>query len=388
MAASKWDPPFNETVFRDLSNSSHSSSDRAQAAVAGTTPGTNNRALSLAQTASPFAPLLPASYRINNDEGKSDIVSASSADAKDDLSVKRLNDIHGWLWLAGRPMPPRPLSYQQASSREIILNEKADMHLVWAIPRRIFLKPIPRYLLDYHFWQDNLATQEDFYRCAFGFLLSYAALIQYESDFLIAKEKHLIPENLTWESWIDFVKQLLNSRVDNRVNIRYRYGELRLSRLNKILWMHGYLRGYSFPYQTYEEMFTTNLAPIAAATVYIALVLTAMQVGLATPQLGDNDAFQRVSYGFTIFSILAPVGFVLIAVLLLLLLFFYNWTATVDERLVPELTRSEAAVCGGLDTIRSEDMAQRNHSTQCPTRSYLAGFVATKSLGPRASSQI
>lgn len=203
------------------------------------------------------------------------------------------------------------------------------MHLVWAMPRRIFLKPIPRYLLDCHFWQDNLKTQKGFYGYAFGFLLSYAALIQYESDFRIAKEKHLIPESLTWEAWINFVRQLLHSSVDDRVNIRYHYGELRLSRLNKMLWAHGRLRGYSFPLQKYEEMFTTNLAPIGAATVYIALVLTAMQVGLATPQLGDNNAFQRVSYGFTVFSILASVGLFFAILLLLLLYFFFNFVATV-----------------------------------------------------------
>jgi hypothetical protein len=231
-------------------------------------------------------------------------------------------------------MPPRPLSYQRSTAREIVISEAADMHLVWAVPRRILLKPIPRYLLDYQFWKDHIVTQDSFYKCAYGFLLSYAALIQYESDFQIAKEMHLIPENLTWELWVNFVKELLNSRGNDRhqdnVNIRYRYGELRLSRLNKISWIHGRLRGYSVSYQTYGEMFTTNLAPIGAATIYVALVLTAMQVGLATPQLNQNGTFQRWSYGFAVFSILAPVGFVLAILLLLILVFFYNWAATVS----------------------------------------------------------
>lgn len=334
-AQPKWDPPFNETVFREISDSSHRlfSSDRVErAAGADTTPSMHNRALPLAQTPLSFEPLFPASYRTGRDTGKPFIVSASSTSAKTDLGVEKLNKIHGWLWLAGRPMPPRPLNYQQASSREIILNENAGMHLVWDVSRRIFLKPLPRYLLSHKFWQNNLATDHEFYKSAFGFMLSYAALIQYESDFFIAKEKHLIPENLTWESWVDLVNQLLNSEVDSRVNIRYRYGELRLSRLNKILWMHGYFRGYSFRYQTYGELITANLAPIAAATVYIALVLTAMQVGLATPQLADNDAFQRVSYGFAVFSILAPVGVTLFIVLILVFFFFYNSAATIIFR--------------------------------------------------------
>lgn len=96
--------------------------------------------------------------------------------------------------------------------------------------------------------------------------------------------------------------------------------------------MHGHFRGYSFRYQTYGELLTANLAPIAAATVYVALVLTAMQVGLATPQLADNDAFQRVSYGFAVFSILAPAGLTLFIVLILVFFFFYNSAATVIFR--------------------------------------------------------
>ncbi|KAM7209827.1 hypothetical protein V8F06_014790 [Rhypophila decipiens] len=46
---------------------------------------------------------------------------------------------------------------------------------------------------------------------------------------------------------------------------------------------------------------------MAAATVFVALVLTAMQVGLATERLQGNAAFQQASYGFTIFAILGPL---------------------------------------------------------------------------------
>lgn len=173
----------------------------------------HNQALPRAQIPLSFEPVFPASYRAKNATTQPFIVSANCASAKTDLSVKKLNEIHGWLWLAGRPMPPRPLNYQQASSREIILNENAGMHLVWDVSRRIFIKPLPRYLLSHNFWQNDLATDHEFYKSAFGFMLSYAALIQYESDFFIAKEKHLIPENLTWESWIDLVNQLLKRKL-------------------------------------------------------------------------------------------------------------------------------------------------------------------------------
>lgn len=246
------EPPFNETVFNDLedsttqrtSDSPSSARDDNVAAYAKAiqaTPDAHKRGTF------PFRPLLPASYRTVKGKDKPEIVVATGAMVENDLSVRRLNDIHHWLWFAGRPMPPRPLNYQVANSREIILSEDMGLHLVWAIPRRIFLKPIPRYLLDHQFWKDNLIRKESLYQCALGFLLSYTALIQYESDFYIAKDKHLIPRNLTWETWIKLVEQLLHHKNEN-VSLRYDYGELRLSRPNKIYWAHCPLRGYRFPY--------------------------------------------------------------------------------------------------------------------------------------------
>ena len=176
-----------------------------------------------------FRHLLPASHR-TTERLKSIIVPASTIQhVKHDWSVTRLNEIHRWLWLAGMPMPPRPLTFQLASSRQIIINEQMDLHLVWTSSLKIFLKPIP-----HRFWKEELSSREDLYKSALGFLLSYSALIQYESDFHIAREKHLIPSKLTWDSWVTFVDQLYVRTARDNVNERYEYGELRLSRLNKI----------------------------------------------------------------------------------------------------------------------------------------------------------
>lgn len=76
-------------------------------------------------------------------------------------------------------------------------------------------------------------------------------------------------------------------------------------------------------------MFKANLAPIAGTIVYIGLVLTAMQVGLATYRLSNDDAFQNVSYGFTVFSILAPIILVFLVIFLLVVYVFYNCVAIV-----------------------------------------------------------
>lgn len=117
--------------------------------------------------------------------------------------------------------------------------------------------------------------------------------------------------------------------TESTANKRYKYGELRLSQLNKILWVHGKLTGYHYHYQSYGAMFNANIAPIAGATVYIFLVLTAMQVGLATHGLGDNDAFHRASYGFSVFSIIARIGLMGLLIFLILVYFFFNLVYTI-----------------------------------------------------------
>ncbi|KAJ6087123.1 hypothetical protein N7467_006037 [Penicillium canescens] len=148
----------------------------------------------------------------------------------------------------------------------------------------------------------------------------------------MAQNHHLLPENVTWEQWVTLVRQLLENGAANpkNVNARYLFGELRLSRLNKIYaFRYGsILRGYQFTYQTYGELFHDYLAPLAATTIYVALVLTAMQVGLATKRLNGNLAFQRASYGFTVLSILGPLIAILLVGFIGLLQFINNLLAT------------------------------------------------------------
>ncbi|KAL2856732.1 hypothetical protein BJX68DRAFT_253143 [Aspergillus pseudodeflectus] len=296
------DPPFGKDVLKSLKPDGEHQDMR------------RNPGLALKR-------LLPASYRENND-----IVKLPTANLFDmlcqELSVKRLNRIHNYLWLAGRPMPPRPLNYQIATSREIVVDERMDMHMVWEKPRRIFFKPIPRYLLSNAFWKEYLCCENglakcreegtcprlEVYRCAMGFLLSYTALIQYECDFHIARGHHLLPKEITWNEWVALVEELLDRTNLKNINQRYWFGELRLSRLNKIyFFLLGKWRMYKFPYQSFSELFHDYFALLAGTTIYIALVLTAMQVGLGTDRLKRNTIFQNASYGFTVFSILGPL---------------------------------------------------------------------------------
>ncbi|KAL0942190.1 UDP-N-acetylglucosamine transferase subunit alg13 [Colletotrichum truncatum] len=291
-----------------------------------------------------FSDLLPATSRAKHDH-----ITVPRADDTDflgqELLVRRLNDVQDLLWICGRPMPPRPLHYQTLTSREIHITENPELHLVWA-KNRIFVKPIPRWLLDPDFWAIHLlgATEDgndnrnqpgprkDLVACALGFLFTYTALIAYESDFRIAVEKGLVPPQMSWDRWKAFSAQIVHNHCYASVNPRYWYGELRLSRLNKIYRIRlGYLlRGYSkvVSHAVYEDLLRDNFATLAAVLGYVVIVLTAMQVGLATDQLVGDKLFQNVSYGFTVFSILAPLIACFGIISMVVIMFVSSWVVT------------------------------------------------------------
>jgi hypothetical protein len=264
------------------------------------------------------------------------------------------------MWIVGRPSPPRPLHYQLLLSRDIYITEQIDMHLVWTTGR-IFLKPIPRFLLEPRFWASYLASPEPcscfrkdghikstsastgggqrdiksvsrctggLRTCALGFLFSYAALITHESDFKIAQEKNLLSKEVKWTAWISLVKQLNTKKIYDKIDDRFKYGELRLSRLNKIYRCSLLLHGYMTHWNQYGSFLRDNFTWLAASTVYIAIVLTAMQVGLAIDRLNGNDSFVSASYGFTIFSILGPLVAAGLIIVAMLFLFINNFWAT------------------------------------------------------------
>ncbi len=250
-----------------------------------------------------------------------------------EMKVPRLNEIHGYLWLAGRPMCARPLHRQAMLGRELVITEQVDLHMVRQ-ESRIFLKPLPEFLLSADFWTTYLCRDTDLHECARGLLLSYVWLVCSKSDLRIAQRGGLLDSEITWEGWRYFTKTLLSS-VDTSslegVNKRYHYRELRLSRLN---WIHRMtikkpsltriVRGYMYEYNQYSDFVRRNFAWVIVVFVYITIVLTAMQVGLATDRLGKDDMFQNASYGFTVLSILTPLIILFIIGLNLLSLSVFN----------------------------------------------------------------
>ena len=68
------------------------------------------------------------------------------------------------------------------------------------------------------------------------------------------------------------------------------------------------IRGYSYGYHTYASFIARNFTWVLIVIVYITIVMTAMQAGLATTELQNSKTFNRASYGFTVFSVMAPLG--------------------------------------------------------------------------------
>lgn len=255
---------------------------------------------------------------------------------KRDLNVSRLNNAYDLLWWAGRQVPTRPLHRLKMLGRNLTVTEQADLHLVWS-SECFYVKPLPDFLLDHSFWEQHICGDEhsqDVYESARGFILSYVWLVRHKSDFKIAQDEWLLPPDLTWASWREFVESVWDYFGDlddpHSISKRYRYGELRLGRLDQIFrfapryFPRHLLQGYLYLYTSYGTFFRREFAWLVVAFAYVSIILSAMQVGLSTTELGDNRAFDRASYGFTVASIFLPVIALVIALALYTTLWLYH----------------------------------------------------------------
>jgi len=153
-----------------------------------------------------------------------------------ELVTARLDRIFLHLWWAGRPGNISPLHAQKMMKRDIVLTENVGLHLVW-FDTTYYVKPLPEWLLNWHFYDRVLCNNKDLMLAANGFLRTYIRLVQHPSDFRIARELGLLPACLdTWEAWSGIVASVreLDDIEDIEVSKRYHYGELRLRRLNQI----------------------------------------------------------------------------------------------------------------------------------------------------------
>ncbi|KAI4241315.1 MAG: hypothetical protein L6R40_004621 [Gallowayella cf. fulva] len=229
----------------------------------------------------------------------------------EDLCPVKLNRLASHLWLCSTPYTNVPPLHSHAvHKRNIVLAEDPGLHLVWEAGR-IFIKPLPPYLLSHAFWTTHLISgdvngdKRVVVQSALGLLRSYGYCIRHESDLRVAKEAHLIPQDVTWEQWADFSASFPAIR-DDEVAPRYHYGKIQLSRLHWLVRIYLGQLNYYYIDGGYGDSFARYYGPLLFIFGTLSVLLSAMQVGMAVEQLQSRDwtAFWSVCRWFSVWSLL------------------------------------------------------------------------------------
>jgi hypothetical protein len=262
---------------------------------------------------------------------------------RDEFVTPTLNTLApSWLWLVAKQDSSHVSAVHQqlVRGREIVITENPELHLVWYY-EKIFLKPIPEYLMSHAFWTYYLCRDSDFRKSSpvpsvrrselvkgiLGFLRSYSYLIRHESDYLLAirESQRLLPDGVEWRDFALFITQFADVQ-DTDVSPRYHFGELRLTRLN--FWVKVRLGRFYFQkvHGQYGSYFARFYGPLLFVFAVFSVLLSAMQVVLGVEQAanvkGSWQTFASVSRWFSVVSIISAAVTILILLVILSLLIF------------------------------------------------------------------
>lgn len=228
--------------------------------------------------------------------------------------------LHRQLWYAGRRGNISQLHHQKVLRRDIILTERAQLHLIWS-DKTIYIKRLDDELLDWEYFSKIVCSNEVVYRAASGFLLSYARLIEYPSDLELAKAHGLVNKDIYWKEWQAFRISVLGHLIDRDVHDRYEYGELRLGRLDQICRLNFLALQYFNVHRDYSSYFGDNYMVLVALFALVSVALSAMQV-MTSIDIAPT-AVGVTSYRFAAATLIALAASC--AALLLLYIGFYVW---------------------------------------------------------------
>jgi hypothetical protein len=286
-----------------------------------------------------------------------DDLSLTSKFLEDDLWSDDLERIAPRLWIMTTTPSANvnPLHHQRVKGREIIVTEDPRLHLVW-IHDRIFVKPIPRYLLSHAFWERHLDQkpsslgdgQSNLRAAATGFLRTYRYLIRHESDLSIAQQDHLrlVPSDVDWASFCQFTRDLILIE-DAAVSKRYCFGELRLTRLN--FYAPLLLRKFRFEqvHGQYSDYFARLYGPVLFVFAVLSTILNSMQVALAADQ-SLAVHWVPVWHASRWFSAVSIAGTAVIALCFLVLwlwIFLDEWVYTLRQKWKARSAVLDASKC-------------------------------------------
>lgn len=230
--------------------------------------------------------------------------------------------LHKQLWYAGRKGNISQLHHQKVLRRDIVLTERAQLHLVWS-DKTIYIKRLDDELLDWEYFSKVVSSNEVVYRAASGFLLSYAHLIGYPSDLELAKSHGLVNKDINWKAWQTFRISVLDHLVDRDVHDRYEYGELRLSRLNQICRLNFMALSYFNVHRDYSSYFGDNYMILVGLFALVSVALSAMQV-MTSIDIAPTEV-AVTAYRFAIATLIALAASCAALLLLYIGLYLWNW---------------------------------------------------------------
>nr|POF20690.1 hypothetical protein CFP56_73507 [Quercus suber] len=191
-----------------------------------------------------------------------------------------LERMHKQLWYAGRRVNISPLHHQRVIRRDIVLTEKARLHLVW-FEKTIYVKRLGDELTNWQYFSDVVCSDESF-----------------RSDVL----HHL---------------------ADRHIHDRFEYGELRLVRLNQIYRIKCLGLAYFTIHRDYSSYFGDNYMTLVALFALVSVALSAMQVMTAYDHLPAVVAV--TVYRFSIATLVALAGSCAVLLGLYGGLYVWNW---------------------------------------------------------------
>ena len=274
-----------------------------------------------------------------------------------ELWAEDLESLASRLWIMTTPSSANinPLHKQGVKGREIVPTEDPRLHLVW-IHDRIFIKPIPRYLMSHTFWSFWLLNNSSslghrrnaIKEAALGYLRTYTYLIRHQSDFSIAQRENLrlIPQDVDWQQFCRF-RSALTGIKDTEVSGRYQYGELRLTRLN--FYAKFLLRKFCYErvHGQYGDYFARLYGPLLFIFALSSTILNAMQVDMVAQQdLSSVSVSLNCAYAYT--SRICLIGTVLTGMCFAMLwswIFLDEWIFTLKLKPWRRHRRNDAIQC-------------------------------------------
>ncbi|KAJ5745114.1 hypothetical protein N7520_010296 [Penicillium odoratum] len=282
---------------------------------------------------------LPGHPRIKTNDHKGLI-----AFIRQEVWSEDLESISGKLWWMSKLDSSNisPLHRQRVKGRQIIVSEDPRLHLVW-IDDRIFLKPLPKYITSYAFWNTFMSDPSEYgaaaklRKAALGYLRTYFYLIQHESDLQIAQDPTLglVHKEVTWPRWCQFTARF-NDITENEVSGRYHYGEIRLTRLNyyaPVLLRKSYYQREKYQYRAY---FARIQGPLISAFAFFSIALNCMQVSLAAST--SDERYSSALLFAACYWLSTLIGFMTgVLMLMMVSLFFFKvikeWKFAIAHRL-------------------------------------------------------